>query len=208
MTKIEFKKKMQNYWFYYKIHTIVAVIAIIIVAVLVTQCVKTDRPDMTVMMISKNVSLTEEQVQKVQNMLSKYTADTNNDGKKIVTLDVITIDDDNNAQMAMASRQKMTAEIAATDNTVYILDDEFYNFLNQNDEFIADLKDINSKAGSTKRVKLKDIKDFNIDDLQKYYGDLTISARVFDGVSPTKSEKASVKNLLKQILDSYSGTSN
>lgn len=207
MTKAEFKKKWENYWFYYKIHTIVAIVAIIVVAILVTQCATTVRPDMTVMMISKNIALDQEKTKKVEDMLSKYTSDTNNDGRKVVNLEVFTISSDGkDAQMSMAYQQKMMAEIAASDNTIFILDDNFYNTLNKDNEFFCNLSDISDKTGSTDRVKLKDISAFNIDDLQKSYGDLTISARKFNSVSPVKSDKATIKNqvnVLKELLDTY-----
>lgn len=213
MTKQEFHKKLENYWYYYKIHTIVAVLVIIVLAFLITQCAKKVDPDMTVMLVSKRVSISEDQQTKLEKVLSDYTEDVNNDGKKIVTVEVLNIDDENgDAQYSSAMRQKLMVEVAGTNNTIFVTDDEFYNYLNKDKDFFCDISTISDKVAiGTDRITMKDIKAFDIDDLQKYYGDLTIGARLFSGKSPLLNDKNEIKNqatVLKKLLETYTPSSN
>lgn len=206
MTKEQLHKKLENYWFYYKIHTIVAILVIAVMAVFISECANRVIPDMTVMVVSKSLVLSEDQTTKIQDMLSQYTDDVNNDGKNVAVLEVLTINEDTDMQMAAALRQKLMAEFATSNNTIFITDDEFFNYLNGEDNLLCDLSTISSNVSSTNRIPMNKISDFDIDDLQTYYGNLTLSARTFSGKSPVESDNKEIinqVNVLKKLLESY-----
>jgi hypothetical protein len=50
MKKVPFRKKMENFWFYYKIHTIAAVCTIIVLGISLAQCINRIDYDLTVSM--------------------------------------------------------------------------------------------------------------------------------------------------------------
>jgi hypothetical protein len=120
MDKVSFKKKWDNYWYYYKIHTIVAVIAIIVVAYLVRQCATRVDPDVVFVVATQNPVLTSEQQTAMQDYLQKLTADVNKDGKKVVQCDFLTFNDSGTAE---AEQAKLVADLSSENNVIYIMDE-------------------------------------------------------------------------------------
>lgn len=203
MTKEQFKKKWENYWFYYKIHTIVAVVLILVVAVLVKQCADRVEPDMTVMIVSKDVSLTETQLTSLENKLAKYTADVNGDGRKIVLCENYHMNDKENSQMVVALNQKLMAEISASDTSLFVTDDSYYKKFNGKNTFFFKLNKIDTAAPDSYRAKISSLPDFKISGATSDYQNLSLSIRSFGKSSVKSSEDSSIQNsanVLKKLL--------
>lgn len=197
MTKEQFKKKLANFWYYYKIHTIVAVIAVICVAFMVKQCADRIKPDMEVTIISSSVVLSDQKVSDIENMLSKYTDDINNDGRKVVSCTYLNMNQNQDAQMLYALQAKLMAEIAGSDTALYITDDTYLKNLSDQKLFL-DLKDVGLPGQYG--VKLSKLPDFEIKGMPSGFSDLNLSIRSFNETSlDRKDAKPAYKNSVKVL---------
>lgn len=211
MEKVPFKKKLENFWYYYKIHTIVAVFLIISIAVLITQCSTRVDPDMTVIIASTTVNFTEEQESGLEQKLAEFTDDINNDGKKVVDVENLYISNSaTDSQLNSARETKLTVLIASSKATIYLLDDGYYNSLNSSGEFSSDLSLISSDSSykssdgkGVRKVKLSELSDFGIKDMPNGFGDLNFTARNFADKSPVDNTDNEIQNSVaaaKKIL--------
>jgi hypothetical protein len=204
MTREQFKKKWENYWFYYKIHTIVAVLVIIVLAVLIKQCADRVEPDMTIVLVSNNVMLTDDQTTRLDSQLSKLSADVNNDGHKSVQVEVLYMDKNQDGQMLQALQQKLMVEEAATDDALYITDDAYYKILSKSKGFFVNLKNVDKSAPDGTRVKIGSLPGLKLSGVSNY-NDLTVSIRSFgSSFSKTYQDSASYRNavsILKKLME-------
>lgn len=195
MTKEEFKKKLSNYWYYYKIHTIVAVIVVICVAFMIKQCSDRVRPDMEVIIISSNVTLSDDKVADIENVLSKYTDDLNKDGRKVVSCNYMNMNQNQDAQVLYAMQTKLIAEIAGSDTALFITDDTYLYSLKEQQLFL-ELKDVG--LSGQYGIKLSKLPDFKIKDMPAGFNDLNLSIRSFEGTSLDREDASdSYKNSVK-----------
>lgn len=195
MTKEEFKKKLSNYWYYYKIHTIVAVIVVICVAFMIKQCSDRVRPDMEVIIISSNVTLSDDKVADIENVLSKYTDDLNKDGRKVVSCNYMNMNQNQDAQVLYAMQTKLIAEIAGSDTALFITDDTYLDSLKEQQLFL-ELKDVG--LSGQYGIKLSKLPDFKIKDMPAGFNDLNLSIRSFEGTSLDREDASdSYKNSVK-----------
>lgn len=202
MTKEQFKKKWENYWFYYKIHTIVAIIAVIVLAVLIKQCADRINPDMTVVVVSNNVSMSQAQTDQLEARLSKLTADVNNDGHKLVQVEVLYMNP-KQGQMAQAMQQKLQIETAATDDAIYITDATYFKLLSRY-KFFASLKNVDKAAPDvTKTPAAKLLPVLKVSGVP-FYNELSISIRGFgNSFAQTYKASASYRNavsVMKKLM--------
>ena len=180
MTNQPFKKKLENYWFYYKIHTIVAVFVIIMAAIFIKQCADNIQPDMTVLIITKNAVLPQSEITALQNNLQKYTLDVNHDGHKYVYCEVFNLNDSQNPQMLQAETAKLMAEMVDSNSALYIMDDAEYTQLNKNAGLFTKLSSILPNAPDTDKMAMSALpeaaKDFSADSDK-----LEFAVRAFSG---------------------------
>jgi hypothetical protein len=204
MTREQFEKKWVNYWFYYKIHTIVAVLVVIVLAVLIKQCADRVDPDMTIVLVSNNTALSETQTQKLEAKLSKYTADINNDGHKSVQVTVLYMNKSQDGQMLQALQQKLMIEMAATDDAIYLTDDTYYKTLVKSSKgFFVGLKNLDKSAPGGNRIKITSLPELKMSGVP-FYDDLSVSIRSFgDSFSKTYQSSAPYRNaanVLKKLM--------
>lgn len=204
MTKEKFKKKWENYWFYYKIHTIVAVVLILIVALLVKQCSDRVNPDITVMIVSRTVNLSDAQTASIQNMLDKYTTDINGDGRRVAECDCYYFGDAQNAQMNYALQAKLIANVSDAERVLYITDDGYYKELSKTGSLFDKLSNIDTAAPNSDRVELSKLPDFKISGMPDGFEKLSLSVRSFKNMNVDTSGKNKsytlAVNILKNLL--------
>jgi hypothetical protein len=123
MEKAAFKKKWDNYWYYYKIHTIVAIFIVIVLAILIRDCATKVQPDVTVIVATQSVSQTDGLQASMQNYFSTLTADVNGDGKKSAECQIMALGS-TDAQSSMAYQVKLAAELSDNSTLIYIFDDK------------------------------------------------------------------------------------
>lgn len=83
--KYNFKQKIENFWFYYKYHTLAALIVLIILGVSISSCSTKKLDDCTVIMNISHICSAEEMAVFHQE-IAKYCDDYNNDGEVTVSI--------------------------------------------------------------------------------------------------------------------------
>lgn len=127
-----FKEKMANFWFHYKVHTILLAFAAVVLAFGITQCANKEHYDGRVMLyINRVCSDAEADIYK--DYLTPYFTDTNGDG--IVNLQIINCaySTDGNFDMnyTAALSSKLQSVISdQPDVQLFIVDDTKINQLN------------------------------------------------------------------------------
>lgn len=125
-------EKISNYWFHFKWHTIGAILAVIGLSVLITQCSQRPDWDMRVVYFSYTAVM-DLQTEEIADYLETVSKDLNGDGE--VNIQVINCsmnNDNNNLQLKKNSLATLQAQMAVEEQTVlYITDTESYTFFNK-----------------------------------------------------------------------------
>jgi hypothetical protein len=120
MDKEKLRKKIDNFWYYYKFHTFAAIFILIMLTVLVNDFVTRVTPDVTIMIVTQNTVVTADDESAMEKYLGTLTKDVNNDGKKVVECDFKSISD---PQVAQAAEVQLSANFSSNENIIYIFDD-------------------------------------------------------------------------------------
>ena len=142
-------KKIDNYIYHYKWHTIIAVIGLFLIIFFVRDTVFRPKPDLTVVVATSRF-MAQSENDALQSALERIAGDFNGDGKILVNLDSInlpiasmmdsvgeTAEDDalydfgtgNDPEMMQASMMKLMAVISAASDPLYLLDDDLYEYI-------------------------------------------------------------------------------
>lgn len=178
---LPFKDKVKHFWYYYKIHTIVAVFVLILIGVTVYQAVTQEKYDLEIDYYGQQY-ISEEQQKEIEDTLAQYIDDVDGDGQKKVHLIVNSALNDE--EYAMYANTKFTAELSAAAYSAYILDESKYKMIADDEDDSGD--DSISAFDMRDSEKCNDI--FKLGDEPVYW--CTIKPR------DTKKAK-------KQQLDSY-----
>ncbi|MCD8180166.1 MAG: hypothetical protein LUF26_01620 [Firmicutes bacterium] len=133
-----FTKKWWDYfWYYYKWHTIITVIAVIVAAVTIVQCATREKYDMTVV-YAGHMSYSETETEKLRDILSQYVTDIDGNGKQSVYFQTMMFSDGaGNEEYDYAIQTKL--DLSFTDDYTYIyLMDEVEAALYLQRESVAD----------------------------------------------------------------------
>lgn len=125
------KEKFAHFWNYYKIHTIVTLVVLGLIGVTVYQFVTTEEYDLEIEFYGTRM-VSEEQAAALEDYLKDYVDDMDGDGEKTVKL----IRTGSLSEMGAAGygNMKFTAELAAGQYAIYILNEEMYDLYMKNDE--------------------------------------------------------------------------
>lgn len=122
-TPLTFKEKLQNFWFYYKIHTISIICAVLILIVGVSQCSAKTNWDMRVVYFSYSPVL-DEQIKPIGTYLEKISKDLNGDGEvNIQMINCSLIPGDNNIKYNQATLTKVQSLIASEEKAMLFVFD-------------------------------------------------------------------------------------
>lgn len=186
-----FGEKLSNFWTYYKWHVISVIVAAVIIAVSVNQCVNSVKPDMNVVVFLYQTA-SSEQLEKLCDYMEEKCEDINGDGEVYINLINCSYSpDDNNAQYEMTVLNKLQAILAADyDTLLYVTDAESYGYFSQN----------GSSEGlfTDEPYKLSDdfISKLGTDEIPFMYKDLQISCRSYHNTVLEKDKK--VKPIYEQ----------
>ena len=82
---LPFKDKVKHFWYYYKIHTIVAAFVLILIGVTVYQAVTQEKYDLEIDYYGQQY-ISQEQQKEIEDTLAQYIDDVDGDGQKKVHL--------------------------------------------------------------------------------------------------------------------------
>jgi len=119
-----FKEKVANFWFQYKVHTIVTVLVVAVLAVCIAQCASRVESDLEIVYFSYNTVL-DQQLDGMADYFEKYAQDINGDGKVNVTiLNCGYSENNNNYQYRNTMIQKLQAALVANEKALLFITDE------------------------------------------------------------------------------------
>ncbi|HHW45813.1 MAG TPA: hypothetical protein GXX17_02750 [Clostridiales bacterium] len=131
MTKQDLKKRWENYWYYYKVHTIVFGFVILVMAIMISQCAKKVEPDCKVVLFThKNVP--SEVVAAMEQELEKFAGDYNGDGK--ITVEVVDCSynpNNPNKNIMIAQLSKLQGELGLSESILFITDIQGFKYLDE-----------------------------------------------------------------------------
>ncbi len=158
MKKLPFKKKIENFWFYYRIHIFVAIVCIILFGGAVAQCAMQPQYDMSVSLYCIN-PVDPERQNAIVKMLEECSEDINNDGE--VKINTPAYVGDITLEVPEAETQaiyvKLQAEIISNACAGYIMDEAYKNFVVEGYEGETDnIIDLSTIPEIKERLKLSE----------------------------------------------------
>ncbi len=136
--KLTGKSRWENFWFYYKKHTIIGAIILVLLVVLVSESVNREQYDLTVILATKGTTITEQE-DRIAELLSQYIEDYNGDGKVNVYVDVqnLPLDDaETSSEVFTAMQTRFAGEMAVGEKSIYIMDQTLYDYYELDGVFI------------------------------------------------------------------------
>lgn len=126
-----FRKKLENYWYYYKTHTIFALLSLLFIALSIVQCSKNVEHDIALAYVSSVYMPTEQ----IQQSLAKIVPDINGDGKVNVFFDSIIIPEKPVTDADFNMIQKLSVTFIDGGTRVFIMDKAFFDVENYAEMF-------------------------------------------------------------------------
>lgn len=120
------KQRLGHFWDYYKIHTIVTLAVLALIGVTAYQALSVKDYDLPIEYFGK-IAVSEEQTTNLENYLKDYVDDIDGDGE--VTVHVTRTGSLNDMGAQGYASIKFTAELAAGQYQIFILDEELYKSL-------------------------------------------------------------------------------
>ncbi len=182
-----FSEKWQNFWYHYKIQTVMAAFLVAIIAIVTVQCATREKYDFSIMYFSFNAAAPV-QLQKAEEYFEKRATDVDGNGE----VNVRVIDCSFNSELRdmnyrHAALSKVQSIIATEESTVLYLIDEsakehFENALDYS-LFKGDLIKMGDEfyKETTKKTEEEDL---------SFPKGLMLGLRIIDGTALEKSEEA------------------
>jgi hypothetical protein len=161
MRQLPLKEKCKNFWFYYKVHLIVGVLAFIAIWITAVECA--NRVDYDVSVSYYNINgVTQDKVDALAQLLKEQSEDINGNGTVDVQVTQSYADITRTEfvdQMIVAVMQRLQAEIYANSCPAYIVDEAFRDrLLNVYPEIIDQVIELSANDEVKERLKLTDEK--------------------------------------------------
>ncbi len=119
-----FGEKVQNFWYHFKVQTILAVMFAIIIAIVTTQCATRERYDFSVMYFAFTPAI-DAQLEGVEEYFEKYSTDLDGNGEVNIQVVNCSVTDDNRDAGRNTMFAKVQSVLVAEHSTVlYIIDDK------------------------------------------------------------------------------------
>ena len=141
------KKKWENFWYYHRLHVLIAVVAAVVAGIMIGQSLQTVKPDYTVGLVTQAVCPSSD-TDALQAAMQKYGKDLNGDGK--VTVDVVQYTvasavsggassglSGADPQMQAAMQVKLTADLSTGTSMIFLTDDATFRKLQSDDHIFA-----------------------------------------------------------------------
>ncbi len=115
------KKGWENYWYYYKWHTIVGIFIAIVLIISLKDCSNRVDPDLSIVYIGENY-IKDEVAEQLKDYLSEHIKDINaNDKVEIVFLPLV-VPEKPVSEQDFVIHQRIMLEYAAGDSLIYFID--------------------------------------------------------------------------------------
>ncbi|SDN96607.1 hypothetical protein [Acetanaerobacterium elongatum] len=185
MTQKEFKRKWDNYWYYYKWHTIAGVFVLFLAILFTKDMIFKEKFDATILLCT-SYYVDDTKVEELEKQAEKYFPDVDKNGEVNIAVEPIFITKDakgepTDPQTAYAMQMKMIAEITSDPAMVYIFDQSYYDTYTEqaplrklSDDFPGNKQVENSawKIGESDFAKNNFLKDYFATSGQQIYASM------------------------------------
>lgn len=202
------KAKWENFWYYHKLHVVIAVFVILLAGLLIHDIATKVEPDYQIALITQQ-SYPQEMTDALQNEIAKYGKDLNSDGKVIVQLSNYVIADDTSSgnvdmNLQAAGYTRLSADLSTGGSMIFITDDASFKKQQNTTQMFAYLNGSTPKDGAVDfenmRIGLKDCK--KLTNSTNGMEGLSLSIRVYqDTKSQEKNDKETYYAASKKLFD-------
>ena len=176
--KEETRKKIDNFWYYYKIHVLVVVFILFVAGVFIKDIVTKVDYDYSVAFVTEEM-MTEEEISSIQSVFEREAEDLNGDGEIHVEVQNYTIPQGDSAdpQLVAAGQTKLTVDIQDGTSMIFFLSPGCYESYKDSGVLPAD---------ESEYIKFSDCTGYEEAGSPKELGDLMGALRL---VEDTKLKK-------------------
>lgn len=176
--KEETRKKIDNFWYYYKIHVLVVVFILFVASVFIKDIVTKVDYDYSVAFVTEEM-MTNEEISSIQSVFEREAEDLNGDGEIHVEVQNYTIPQGDSAdpQLVAAGQTKLTVEIQEGTSMIFFLSPGCYESYKDSGVLPAD---------ESEYIKFSDCTGYEEAGSPKELGDLMGALRL---VEDTKLKK-------------------
>ena len=176
--KEETRKKIDNFWYYYKIHVLVVVFILLVAGVFIKDIVTKVDYDYSVAFVTEEM-MTNEEISSIQSVFEREAEDLNGDGEIHVEVQNYTIPQGDSAdpQLVAAGQTKLTVDIQEGTSMIFFLSPGCYESYKDSGVLPAD---------ESEYIKFSDCTGYEEAGSPKELGDLMGALRL---VEDTKLKK-------------------
>ena len=176
--KEETRKKIDNFWYYYKIHVLVVVFILFVASVFIKDIVTKVDYDYSVAFVTEEM-MTNEEISSIQSVFEREAEDLNGDGEIHVEVQNYTIPQGDSAdpQLVAAGQKKLTVDIQEGTSMIFFLSPGCYESYKDSGVLPAD---------ESEYIKFSDCTGYEEAGSPKELGDLMGALRL---VEDTKLKK-------------------
>ncbi len=176
--KEETRKKIDNFWYYYKIHVLVVVFILFVASVFIKDIVTKVDYDYSVAFVTEEM-MTNEEISSIQSVFEREAEDLNGDGEIHVEVQNYTIPQGDSAdpQLVAAGQTKLTVDIQEGTSMIFFLSPGCYESYKDSGVLPAD---------ESEYIKFSDCTGYEEAGSPKELGDLMGALRL---VEDTKMKK-------------------
>lgn len=176
--KEETRKKIDNFWYYYKIHVLVVVFILFVASVFIKDIVTKVDYDYSVAFVTEKM-MTNEEISSIQSVFEREAEDLNGDGEIHVEVQNYTIPQGDSAdpQLVAAGQTKLTVDIQEGTSMIFFLSPGCYESYKDSGVLPAD---------ESEYIKFSDCTGYEEAGSPKELGDLMGALRL---VEDTKLKK-------------------
>jgi len=135
-----FKQKFENYWYYYKYHTLLGAFFAVVLVLVIVQFATRVEPDYQVILCVGESNAATIDVDQLGREMARYGRDLNGDGRVVVSVSNASFKEDAADGYTTTMRAKVVTELLNANVFIYICDEERFAWLNQDGLFDPDLE--------------------------------------------------------------------
>lgn len=139
-------KTIADFWYYYKYYVLVGIVAVVALCAVIKSCSEKQDYDVGVLFMTHGAAGSHYQTEGLSVFFDGYASDVNGDG--ISNSQVVAINYGSTLQEANAANASRSANLAAGNHLIYLMDEQNYNELKAGG-FLADI----SAAGESEYLK-------------------------------------------------------
>lgn len=196
--KEETRKKIDNFWYYYKIHVLVVVFILFVASAFIKDIVTKVDYDYSVAFVTEEM-MTNEEISSIQSVFEREAEDLNGDGEIHVEVQNYTIPQGDSAdpQLVAAGQTKLTVDIQEGTSMIFFLSPGCYESYKDSGVLPAD---------ESEYIKFSDCTGYEEAGSPKELGDLMGALRLVEDTKLKKDQnKMDYYEANKELFEKFTG---